>query len=630
MCGITGFVNFKGHNREEAEHRVKRMMDTLIHRGPDEEGCYIDNYAALGHRRLSIIDLSSGHQPMQTGDGRFQIVFNGEIYNFLEIRAELETRGHRFLTRSDTEVILYAYAQWGESCVELMNGMFAFAIWDTKERKLFIARDRVGKKPLYYVRKGSTFAFASELKALRAGGLCTDEIDLRALDCYFTYGYIPSPMTIYGGTQKLRPAHWLLIDMRGVRESCYWNLSFANKTNIKMEEAAEKFQVLLDDAVRCRLMSEVPLGVFLSGGIDSPLVTASMANAMEGPVVTNSIGFGERRFNELPLAKLVAAHLKTDHHEFVVEPNAAQILENIAWHFDEPFADSSAIPTWYVCKMARENVTVALSGDGGDENFAGYTFRYNPHILEARLRAVLPAVLRTVLFGVAGSLYPASTRLPKPLRLKTILENLAVSESEAFYRDLIWLRSDVRDKVYSADFMHSLKGYTPFEEVRGLYTDCDGDSALDRSQFADINFYMTEDVLVKVDRMSMAHSLEVRSPLLDYRVMEFAATLPRQLKINGKRGKMLLREVSSKRLPAQVVRQPKRGFEIPAAQWLRKELKPMFRQMVFSKHSLITDKLNREEVDRLWQEHLSASRDHSVFLWGLMMLCLWEKMHLGV
>jgi len=315
-----------------------------------------------------------------------------------------------------------------------------------------------------------------------------------------------------------------------------------------MEEAVEEFEALLDDAVRIRLMSEVPLGAFLSGGIDSPLVTASMARIMAKPVITNSIGFSDKKYNELPLARAVAEHLKTDHHEFMVEPNAAEVLEKIAWHFDEPFADSSAIPTWYVCKMARENVTVALSGDGGDEAFGGYTFRYNPHVVESRIRSVLPVYLRSLLFGALGRIYPASARLPRPLRLKTIFENLAVSDSEAFFRDLIWLRSDMRDKIYSADFMRSLNGYTSFEEVRGLYTGCDGEDALDRCQFADISFYMTEDVLVKVDRMSMAHSLEVRSPLLDYRIIEFAARLPFYLKIKNRHGKLILRKASEKRL----------------------------------------------------------------------------------
>jgi asparagine synthase (glutamine-hydrolysing) len=601
------------------------MTDIIAHRGPDAEGHYVDDHAALGHRRLSIIDISSGQQPMATADGRFQIVFNGEIYNFLEIRADLEKRGYRFRTRSDTEVILYAYAQWGEACVERMNGMFAFAIWDTRDRSLFAARDRVGKKPFYYVQNGSSFAFASELKALRAGGLCPAEIDPQALDCYFSFGYIPSPKTIYIGARKLRPAHWLRINAQGIRSSRYWNLSFANKTDVSMEEAVKEFEALLDDAVRIRLMSEVPLGVFLSGGIDSPLVTASMARAMNKPVLTNSIGFDEKEFDELPLARVVAEQLNTDHREVVVRPQATAVLEKIAWHFDEPFADSSAIPTWYVCQMARQNVTVALSGDGGDETFGGYAFRYHPHVIESRIRSTLPVFFRSTLFGMLGRLYPASARMPKCFRAKTYFENLAVSDSEAFYQDLIWLRDDHRRRIYSADFFSSLNGFTPFELVRPFYIDCDGVSSLDRSQFTDIQFYMTEDVLAKVDRISMAHSLEVRSPFLDYRIIEFAAQLPDALRMNGTKGKVLLRNAVARRLPVHIASQPKRGFAIPAARWLRNEIKPIIEHVVHSRSSIITNWFNREGIERMWGEHLNGSRDHSVFLWAVMMLELWDK-----
>jgi asparagine synthase (glutamine-hydrolysing) len=625
MCGITGFINFDGHRRNEARQRIQRMADTLNHRGPDEEGYYIDDFAALGHRRLSIIDLSSGQQPMGALEGQVQIVFNGEIYNFLEIRTELETKGYRFKTLSDTEVILLGYLEWGERVVPKLNGMFAFGIWDLRVKRLFLARDRVGKKPLYYFYQNGVFAFASEIKSLHAGGFCTRDLDLQALDCYFSFGYIPSPMSVYQAVRKLRPAHTLLVNPNGIRESRYWQLSFADKKNVSMEEAVDEFESLFDDAVRCRLMSEVPIGVFLSGGIDSPLVAASMARATEKPILTNSIGFDDKEFDELPLSRAVAKHLKTDHREFVVSPQAAEVLEKIAWHFDEPFADSSAIPTWYVCQMARKNVTVALSGDGGDETFAGYSFRYNPHVVESRIRSALPFSLRSVVFGVLGSIYPASARLPKPLRLKTFLENLSVSDSEAFYRDLIWLRGDLRQQLYSTEFMHSLKGYTPIDEVRSLYNGCDGNSPLDRGQFTDICFYMTEDVLVKVDRMSMAHSLEVRSPLLDYRIIEFAARLPASLKIKGSKGKLILRKAADRRLPSDILYRPKRGFSIPAAQWLRQELKPLVEQTVKSKNSLVDHFFNREKLLQIMDQHNCGARDHSVFLWGLMMFGLWEK-----
>lgn len=625
MCGIAGFVHFGGHNRAEALPRLKRMTDALLHRGPDEEGYYVDDCAALGHRRLSIIDLSSGQQPMAALDGQVQIVFNGEIYNFLEIRAELEAKGYRFKTRCDTEVILLGYVEWGEQCVAKLNGMFAFAIWDGRNRQLFLARDRVGKKPLYYYHDGQTFAFASELKALRAGDLCPDELDLEALDCYFSFGYIPAPKTIYKAVKKLPAARYLQVSERAYVEKRYWHLSFADPVPRTLDEVTEEFATLLDDAVQCRLMSEVPLGVFLSGGLDSTLVAASMARVMKTPVITNSIGFDAQDFNELPLARTVAGHIRADHHEFVVRPQVTDILDRIAWHFDEPFADSSAVPTWYVCQMAKQKVTVALSGDGGDEGFGGYTFRYTPHVLESRIRAALPALLRRPLFGLLGTAWPGSARLPKPLRLKTIFENLAVSDAEAFYRDLIWLRGDTRASLYSRDFMRALQGFTPMETVYPFYAGSDAPDALGRCQDADIHFYMTDDVLVKVDRMSMAHSLEVRSPLLDYRILEFAARLPGNLKIDAGKGKLPLRKLASRRLPAELVNRPKLGFSIPAAAWLRNELKPVVGQILGDRHSPVADLVQEKKMRSLWKEHLEGSRDHSVFFWGVMMLGLWNN-----
>lgn len=630
MCGITGFVNFSGHERCAAQARVRRMADTIAHRGPDGEGFYVDDFAALGHRRLAIIDVAAGQQPMGILEGQLQIVFNGEIYNFLEVRKQLEAKGHSFRTNSDTEVILVAYLEWSERCVDRLNGMFAFAIWDARARTLLLARDRVGKKPLYYYRMGSIIAFASELKAMRAGGLCTSEVDPEALDCYFSFGYVPAPRTIYHGVRKLRAARTLVVSASAESERQYWSLSFANPVVRSLPDAVDEFESLLDHAVRQRLMSEVPLGVFLSGGLDSSLVVSSMARLMDRPVITNSIGFEDQEFNELSLAGEVAEHLKTDHKEFVVQPQAADILEKIAWHFDEPLADSSAVPTWYVCQMARRRVTVALSGDGGDEAFGGYTFRYMPHRAESRLRSALPPALRSGLFGSLGAFWPISARLPKPFRLKTIFENLAVGDAEAFYRDLIWLREDARTVLYTKDFLEKLKGFTPFETVQPYYAQNDAADALGRAQFTDIHFYMTDDVLVKVDRMSMAHSLEVRSPLLDHRILEFAAKLPSVLKMDTRRGKLPLRALAGRRLPPETQKAPKRGFSIPAARWLRNELRPIAESLLFDQSATIVGVLEPRAVRRIWQEHLDESRDHSVFVWGLMMLGLWDKTTSGV
>lgn len=625
MCGIAGFVDFRGHQKDEARARIKRMADSIVHRGPDEEGFYVDNLVALGHRRLSIIDLSSGQQPMSALEGQVQIVFNGEIYNFIEIRAKLEAKGYRFRTHCDTEVILMGYLEWGERCVDMLNGMFAFVVWDARVKRLMLARDRVGKKPLYYCRMGSVIAFASELKALRAGGLCPDEVDPESLDCYFSFGYIPSPRTIYKRVKKLRAARCLIASETGESERQYWHLSFADPVARPLDQAIEEFEALLDDAVRCRLMSEVPLGAFLSGGLDSSLVVSSMARLMDRPVITNSIGFEDRNFNELPTASAIAAHLKTDHHEFTVQAKAADVLERIAWHFDEPIADSSAVPTWYVCQMARRTVTVALSGDGGDESFGGYTFRYLPHMMESRLRTAIPVPIRRVVFGALGTMWPASARLPRPLRLKTIFENLAVGDAEAFYGDLVWLRHETRDALYSHGFRADLKGFTPMETVLPYYAGSDAVDALGRAQFTDIHFYMTDDVLTKVDRMSMAHGLEVRCPLLDHRILEFAAKLPAGLKVDRHRGKLPLRGLAARRLPAEVLGKPKRGFSIPAARWLREELRPLAESLILERNEFLDSFLDDQKIRKLWHEHLSKARDHSVFLWGLMMLGLWKK-----
>ncbi len=426
MCGIAGFVDFSGHARGEAAVSVKRMTDTLVHRGPDGDGIYVDDFAALGHRRLAIIDIASGAQPMRTSDGEFQIVFNGEIYNFEILRRQLSSLGHEFSTHSDTEVILASYRQWGESCLQRLNGMFALAIWDTRNRTLFLARDRVGKKPLYYLRKGSIVAFASELKALRAyDKICPHDIDRESLDCYFSLGYIPAPRSIYKNVKKLPAAHSMVATATQSIVTRYWDLSYATPRSQSMHDAVEEFSSLLDEAVKCRLMSEVPLGAFLSGGVDSSLVVASMAGLLSSPVNTHTIGFGDKEFDETDIARKTAQHFGTNHHEFIVKPDASSVLDKIAWHFDEPFADSSALPTWYVCELTRRSVTVALSGDGGDEGFGGYTFRYLPHNIESKVRKVLPPALRSLMFGPIGSLWPASAKLPRPLRLKTIFQKPA-------------------------------------------------------------------------------------------------------------------------------------------------------------------------------------------------------------
>ncbi len=623
MCGIAGFIDFSGHAPAEARVRVEAMTRAIAHRGPDAASCHVDGIAALGHRRLSIIDVENGAQPMAALDGTVQLVFNGEIYNFRELRAELESRGQVFATRSDTEVVLRAWLEWGEAAIARLNGMFALALWDARRRSLLLARDRFGEKPLFYARTAQGIAFASELKALRAGGFCRADLDPESVDCYLTLGYVPAPRSIFRGVRKLMPGQWLRVGAEGDREETYWRPRFGAPRAVSLEAAAEEFEALLIEAVRCRMVSDVPLGAFLSGGLDSALVVWAMSRVSGDPVRTHSIG-PERGEGELPLARAIAAQLGTQHEEFRVGPEVESLLPAIVHHLDEPLADSSAVPTWHVSRMTRRNVTVALSGDGGDEAFGGYTARYLPHLFESRVRAALPSGLRRGVFGPLARAWPASARLPRPLRLRTILGNLAVDDSRAYFRDLAWLEEEARASLYSRELREALRGFTPFEVVGARYAaDAAAPDALARSQLADIGLYMTDDVLAKVDRMSMAHGLEVRCPLLDPRIVDFAGTLPASLKLGGGEGKRLLRQVAARRLPRRVATAPKQGFSIPAAAWLRGPLVPAFESRVLPRDAAINEWVEPAAVRAIWREHQSGARDHSVPLWALMCLATW-------
>lgn len=624
MCGIAGIVDFDGLAADDARAHVERMTDAIRHRGPDSVGFFLDQHAALGHRRLAIIDLSTGHQPMAAAGGRVQVVFNGEIYNYLDLRAELESLGHVFRTHSDTEVLLNGYLQWGEELSRRLNGMFAFVVWDARTRSVFAARDRAGEKPFFWKRVGSRFVFASELHALRAGGFLEGSpVHPESLDCYLTLGYVPAPRTIYRGVFKLRPAQQMRVDASGQHVIDYWKVPDAAPEDMTMEEALEEFEPLFDDAVKRQLMSDVPLGAFLSGGIDSALVVSSMAK-QSGRVITNTIGSRDRAFDERSLARQVANHYGTEHHEYEVEPQAIKVVERIISHLDEPIADSSVIPTWYVCEMTRRNVTVALSGDGGDEHFGGYTFRYGPHVAEARLRARMPVALRAPLFGGLHAIWPRSRRLPRLLRLSTIFGNLALGDGGAYAEDLAWLKHEARCVLYTPGFVNELLGFEPAEVVRPFYEQGMGD-ALARSQRADQQLYMTDDVLVKVDRMSMAHALETRAPLLDHRIREFSARLPASLKLAGGKGKRMLRALAAKRLPSDLVGAPKRGFSIDLAGWLREDLRGWARDRLFALDGPLAGRLEPLSVQRLWDQHQAGSRDHSAVLWTLLVAGEWGR-----
>jgi asparagine synthase (glutamine-hydrolysing) len=621
MCGLCGIFNV-GTNEPVVRARVKAMADTLVHRGPDAEGIFTDGPIGLGHRRLSIIDLSGGAQPMATDDRSIVVAFNGEIYNFQELRDELVKKGYRFKTQSDTEVILYLYRERGEDCFRELRGMFAIALWDKVNRKLVLARDRVGKKPLFYTYDGRRVLFGSELKAILAVPGVPRELDLEAVSDYFSLLYVPAPKSIFRHIRKVKPGHYAVVSERGFREVEYWDLSFGGVENRSEQDWIEQLLARYRESVRIRLMSDVPLGAFLSGGVDSSSVVALMSELVGEPIITSSIGFREKEFDELEYARMIARQFATKHHEQVVEPDAAGILGKLAWHYDEPFADSSAVPTYYVSKVAREHVTVALSGDGGDEVFAGYR-RYRLDMNENRLRSLLPAVVRRPVFGFLSRLYPKADWAPRYLRGKATFESLACDHVEGYFRSVSACRPEVKTKLIHPDVQRELKGYDTQNLFRKYYERAQSDDPLSRIQYLDIKTYLPDDILVKVDRASMAHSLEVRAPLLDHKLMELAATMPSSLKLKGGEGKYILKRAFREKLPHDVLYRPKMGFAVPIGRWLRKELKEMASAVLLETQT--EEIVDMKTVHTLWQEHQGGLRNRSTELWTLLMFRLWQN-----
>ena len=624
MCGIAGVVHADPRYPVEPD-LIRRMTGVMAHRGPDADGFHLGPGVALGHRRLSIIDLSTGDQPIFNEDGTVAVVFNGEIYNFRELREDLRSRGHRFTTQSDTEVIVHAYEDGGPDCVARLRGMFAFALWDERRRRLLLARDRAGKKPLYYVADGDRLAFASELKALLQDPGLKRVIAPEALDDYFSFGAVPAPATIFQGVAQLPPAHYLVWENGTARLTEYWDIPRAEPIARTEGEALEELDHVFSEAVRIRLVSDVPLGAFLSGGVDSTAVVEAMARLSDRPVVTTSVGFTEREWSELPHARTVADALRTEHHEVLVRPDAAEVLPRLVWHLDEPFADSSALPTYYVSRAARERVTVALSGDGGDEIFAGYQRRYGVNRFEGRLRRWLPAWLRAGVLGPLGRVYPKADWLPQPLRARYVLQNLGTSFERAYFADLSLLRPDDKRALLSPEFRSQVSGHDPFtafarhfERVRGL-------DPLSQLLYVDFKTWLAHDILVKVDRMSMATSLEVRAPLLDHKVIEFAATVSPDLKYRGGTSKYLLKRHLEGRVPRSVIYRRKQGFEIPLAAWLRGELREMAEDLLFSPRARGRGYVEPARARTLWQRHQRKVQDHSPELWMLMVLELWHR-----
>jgi asparagine synthase (glutamine-hydrolysing) len=620
MCGICGIFEPR---RETVVDRglVKRMADTISHRGPDDDGFYCGPGIGLGHRRLSIIDLEGGHQPLSNEDETIWVVFNGEIYNFQELNDRYLRTGHHFRTRSDTETIVHLYEELGEACFAEMRGMFAIALWDSRRKKLLLARDRIGKKPLFYSWDGRRIVFASEMKALwPAGGVCR-EMDLEAFCDYFSFGYVPAPKTIYRDIRKLQAAHYLVVEGSQIREVPYWDLRFDQPQRLSESEWTERLLHEYRWAVKSRLISDVPLGAFLSGGVDSSSVVALM-NEYQRPVTTCSIGFTEDGYNEAADAKAFATSLGANHYEHIVQPHALGLINKLAWHYDEPFADSSAVPTYYVSQIARQHVTVALSGDGGDENFAGYR-RYKFDVCENRLRSFLPGNVRRTVFGPLGRYYPKLGWAPRVLRAKSTFQSLARSPLEGYFSSITcYCPPEMKSALLSPDVLRQLNGYDSIDVLRYHYDRANTDDLLSRIQYVDIKTYLTDDICVKVDRASMANSLEVRSPLLDHKLMELVAQMPSDIKLNRGQGKYIFKKALRTVLPQNVLTRAKQGFALPVAEWFRGELREFAHAALFHAPDEL---LNRPFLTRCWKQHQRGQRDWSALLWSALMFRTWQE-----
>jgi asparagine synthase (glutamine-hydrolysing) len=619
MCGISGIFEFQ-RRQPIPQELVHRMNETIIHRGPDDEGIYCGEGVGFGFRRLSIIDLAGGHQPISNEDGRLWVMLNGEIYNYPELRHELESKGHRFSTRSDTETIVHLYEEYGEDCFRKLRGMFAIALWDSEKRQLLLARDRVGKKPLFYAADSKRILFGSELKVLLAADGLSREVDREALSDYFSFGYIPAPKTIYRSARKLRPGHYLVASEGKLREVCYWDLSFAKVENRTEDDWCELLRHQMCEATRVRLMSDVPLGAFLSGGVDSSSIVAMMSRLMKRPVTTCSIGFEEEEFNEAKYAREVAQLFNADHHEETVRPSALEILEKLVWHYDEPFADSSAIPTYYVSRVARRHVTVALGGDGGDENFAGYR-RYVLDYYENRLRSHVPQSMRSAVFGPLGQWYPALAWAPRVFRGKATFQSLSRTPLEGYFNSVSYFRPGEKDRLFTPEFEKSLGGYDSIDVFREHYNRADTDDLLSRIQYLDIKTYLPDDILTKVDRASMAVSLEVRAPLLDHQLMETVAKIPSSLKLRGRTGKYIFKKALGPVLPDDILHRRKQGFAIPLGRWFRQELREVTEKILIGSDDGI---LNSTFLKTIWNQHQGGRYDRSAHLWAVLMFRKWK------
>ncbi|MGI9217988.1 MAG: XrtA/PEP-CTERM system amidotransferase [Hydrogenophaga sp.] len=621
MCGISGLFDLRGVRPFDADV-ARRINNVQAHRGPDEDDIHLEPGLALGHRRLSVIDLATGQQPLFSVDGQVGIVFNGEIYNFQALRAELQAKGHVFRTQSDTEVIVQAWQAWGPDCVHHLRGMFAFALWDRPRQTLFLARDRMGVKPMHYaLLPDGTFIFGSELKVLTAHPGFQRRIDPLAVEEFFALGYVADPRCIYSGAHKLPPAHTLTL-RRGMDQlpspAPYWDVQFTGDNPISFEDAQAEVRERVRDAVRLRMIADVPLGAFLSGGVDSSAVVATMAGLSNEPVRTCAIGFDDPKFNESAFAQQVADRYHTDHRLEVVGSDDFGLIDTLARLYDEPYADSSAIPTYRVCQIARHHVTVALSGDGGDESFAGYR-RYRMHMGEEMVRQRLPLGLRRPLFGTLAALYPKADWAPRPLRAKTTFQAMAMDAVQAYCHSVSHVRTPLRESLYSAAFKNQLGSYRALDLFREHAARARTHDPLSLVQYLDYKTWLVGDINTKVDRASMAHSLEVREPLMDHQLIEWLATLPSGHKLRAGEGKAVFKKAFEPLLPHDVLYRPKMGFSVPLASWLRGPLAGRMRESVLSDRMADTGYFHRPTIGRLVDEHLGGRHDHSTALWTLVM-----------
>jgi len=622
MCGIAGIYNYATEEPVN-EATLRRMTDLLTHRGPDDEGFYVEGPVGLGHRRLSIIDIAGGRQPIFNEDGTVAIVFNGEIYNYLDLRRIVESRGHTLKTKSDTETIVHLYEDFGEACVTMLRGMFAFALWDARGRKLVLARDRVGKKPLYYADCGGGFTFGSELKAVIENARVPRVMDDQAVADYFSFQYIPAPKTIFRHVRKLRAGHYLVVTPQSIHAHEYWDIDFSQPETRSESEWRALLLEAFQESVELRLVGEAPLCAFLSSGVDSSAVAAMMSRVTEGSVVTASVGFKGEKHSETPDARAFAERIGAEHHERIVEADVVRVIEKLAWHYDEPFADSSAVPAYYVSQAARQFGAVALSGDGGDENFAGYR-RYVFDAIENRVRDYAPGVLRRPLFGALAAVYPKADWLPRPFRAKATLKNLSLDPAEGYYNSVYGAMANQRDRLLGSDARAQLNGYDPFEVFLEHYNRPRNADPITRAQYVDIKTYLTDDILTKVDRASMAVSLETRCPLLDHHLIRLAARIPSNLKLRGREGKYIFKRAMSALLPPEVLSRPKQGFVAPVAGWLRKDLREFADDALFDE-TANDGWLDRAALARLWRDHQSGRHDYSRPLWAALMFKMWRR-----